>query len=90
MQEADYAMTYFHIGDLEHQPYKMMTKEDYEAYFHVTGSFKNRFTRMVKRSLGTKGGAFDKMCSLVRGMEFVNLEEADRRIDWKAAKIVEL
>lgn len=89
MKESDYVMTYFHISDLEHHPYKMMSREAYESYFKQPGTFKNRFTRMIKRSLGSSG-AFDKMCDLVRAFDYVNLEEADKTIDWDKAKVVEL
>lgn len=85
MKASDYVMTYFHIGDLEHHPYKMMTREAYESYFKQPGTFKNRFVRMVKHSLGSSG-AFDKMCNLVRAFEYMNLEEADKMIDWKEAE----
>ena len=89
MKESDYVMTYFHISDLEHHPYKMMSREAYESYFKQPGTFKNRFTRMMKRCIGSSG-AFDKMCNLVRAFDYVNLEEADRAIDWNKAKVVEL
>ena len=89
MKASDYVMTYFHINDLEHHPYKMMTKEEYESYFKQSGTFKNRFIRMVKHSLGSRG-AFDKMCNLVCAFDYLNLEEADKMIEWGEAKIVEL
>ena len=89
MKESDYVMTYFHISDLEHHPYKMMTREAYESYFKQPGTFKNRFTRMMKRCIGSSG-AFDKMCNLVRALDYVNLEEADKAIDWNEAKVVEV
>lgn len=89
MKSSDYVMTYIHINDLEHHPYKMMTKEAYESYFKQTGTFKNRFVRMIKGSIGS-GGAFDKMCYIVRLFDYVNLEDADKTIDWNKAKVVEV
>lgn len=89
MKASDYVMTYFHISDLEHHPYKMMSREAYESYFKQPGTFKNRFTRMMKRCIGSSG-AFDKMCNLVRAFDYVNLEEADKAIDWNEAKVVEV
>lgn len=89
MRASDYVMTYFHINDLEYHPYKLMTREAYESYFKQSGTFKNRLVRMVKGSIGS-GCAFDKMCSLVRAFDYVNLEEADKAIDWKDAKVVQL
>lgn len=89
MAASDYAMTYFHIGDLEYHKMKMEPKEDFESYYKVPGTFKNRFTRMVKQGLGTKR-AFDKMCKLVSAFDFANLDEADSSIEWEYAKVVEL
>lgn len=89
MKRSDYNMTYFHIGDLEHHPYKMMTKTEYESYFNESGTFKNRFARMIKHSLGTNG-AFDKMCDLVRSFEYINLDVADKSIDWKNTTTISL
>lgn len=89
MKRSDYVMTYFHINDLEHHPYKMMSREAYESYFKQPGTFKNRFTRMIKQSLGSSG-AFDKMCNLVRDFDYVNLEGADKVIEWDNSEIVEL
>lgn len=89
MKSSDYVMTYFHIGDLEHHPFKMMTKEAYESYFKQCGTFKNRFIRMIKGSIGSRG-AFDKMCNLVRAFDYVNLEDADKMIEWGKAKVVKL
>lgn len=89
MTNSDYVMTYFHIGDLMHQPYRMKTREEFESYFKESGTFRNRFTRMIKHSLGTKG-AFDKMCKLVRAFDYTNLEEADKSVLWESAKVVEL
>ena len=89
MKESNYVMTYFHISDLEHHPYKMMSREAYESYFKQPGTFKNRFTRMMKRCIGSSG-AFDKMCNLVRAFDYVNLERADKAIDWRNEKTIEL
>lgn len=89
MKESDYVMTYFHISDLEHHPYKMMSREAYESYFKQPGTFKNRFIRMTKRCIGSSG-AFDKMCNLVRAFDYVNIEQADKAIDWNEANVVEL
>ena len=89
MKESDFVMTYFHINDLEHHPYKMMSREAYECYFKQAGTFRNRFTRMVKRSLGSRG-AFEKMCNLMRSFDYVNVEKAEKLIDWGKAEIVEL
>jgi len=80
MQKSDYFIAYFHIGDLIHNQDGMMTKEEYETYFHETGSFKNRLVRYVKSNLGTKG-AFVKMEKLLKEGAFVNLQDADLHIE---------
>jgi len=89
IEHYDYVMTYFHIGDLEYCPLKMLSSEQYEQYFNQPGTFKRRFLRMIKNHIGTKG-AFDKMCDVVKSFEFVNLDTADSRIGWSKAKTVEL
>lgn len=42
----------------------------------------------MKRCLGSSG-AFDKMCALVRAFDYVNLEEADKAIEWDNSDVVE-
>ena len=88
MAKSDYAMCYFHIGDLVPEFGEVMTKKDYEAYFKESGTLKNRYMRYIKSNLGKKG-AFDKMMKLIAETEFMNLEEADKRMDWeKAPKVL--
>lgn len=89
MKESDYVMTYFHISDLEHHPYKLLEKDVYESYYKQSGTLINRFVKMVKKSLGSRS-AFDKMCDLVRSFDYENLDKADKIIDWKKTKVVEL
>lgn len=80
MLRSDYFIAYFHIGDLIHNQDGMMTKEEYEIYFRESGSFKNRLVRYVKSYLGTKG-AFAKMQKLLHEASFVNLQEADKKME---------
>ncbi len=80
----DYNMCYFHIGDLLEGGNKMKTKKEYEEYYHEPGTLMNRFKRYIKSGLGHHGG-FDKMESLICSDVFVNLDEADRLIDWDKA-----
>lgn len=82
IKTADYAMCYFHIGDLIHNKVGIMTREKYEMYFKEKGTLKNRVSRYLKSSLGTRT-AFDKMYKLIKENTFVSLEEADSLIDWK-------
>lgn len=89
MSKREYGMCYFHIADLLHKPYKMSSKQDFINYYKVAPTFKNRFTRMIKSSIGTKG-AFDKMKKLLSSIDFINIEKADKVIDWNNTKVVEL
>lgn len=81
MKRQTYSMTYFHIGDLLSEMKRMMTREEYEEYFKEKGNLLNRYKRYIKSNLGTKG-AFNKLVELIRSEEFINLAEADSRIDW--------
>ena len=87
MAKADYTMCYFHIGDLLPETSGVPTKERYEAYYKEPGTLKNRYMRFVKGNLGKKG-AFDKMSKLIASEKFVNLEQADKMIDWEKAQTV--
>lgn len=89
MKGNDYNMCYFHIGDLISEQNSVMTKKEYEDYYKELGTWKNRHKRYIKSNFGKKN-AFDKMMSLVRSMEFVNLEQADQMIDWENAPKVQL
>lgn len=87
MAKSDYAMTYFHIGDLVPESKSVMSRKEYEEYFKENGSIINRYKRFIKANLGKKG-AFDKMTRLIEQTSFINLAEADAQIDWeKAPKI---
>lgn len=81
INDSDYAMTYFHIGDLLHNKGRVMSCKEYEDYFKEPGTLKNRLVRYVKSNLGTKG-AFDKMSRLIKNNDFVSLETADSMIQW--------
>lgn len=86
---TDYAMTYFHIGDLLYNKGGIMTKEEYEKYFKEPGTLKNRVLRYIKSNLGTKT-AFDKMERLIKDFDFISISQAKDEIDWSALKIIEL
>lgn len=81
MEKSDYTMTYFHIADLIPESNGLMSKEDFEAYFKIPGTLKNRCMRYVKSNLGKKG-AFGKLLKLIETEDFVNLEQADAIIKW--------
>ena len=86
MAKSDYAMTYFHISDLLPETNGVMSKEAYEAYFKEKGTLVNRYKRYVKSNLG-KQSAFNKMMKLIDDMDFINLSEADSKVEWADNKI---
>lgn len=89
MNSSDYAMSYFHIGDLLHNRVGMMSRKEYEDYFKEPGSLKNRVVRYIKSNLGTKG-AFDKMSRLIKNNDFFSLEAADSMIQWSEKGTIHL
>lgn len=89
MNNSDYAMTYFHIGDLLHNKGGMMSRKEYEDYFKEPGTLKNRVVRYIKSNLGTKG-AFDKMVRLIKNNNLISLNDADSKINWSEKKILNL
>lgn len=89
MSKTDYSMSYFHIGDLVPGLSGIMNKDTFEKYYKIPGTLKNRTLRYVKTNLGKKS-AFGKLLSLIASKEFVNLEQADKIIDWEEAPSVVL
>lgn len=87
MAKVDYAMCYFHIGDLLPEKGGVPTKDEYEAYYKEPGTIKNRYMRHIKTNLGKKG-AFDKLMELIASEMYVNIEQADRLIDWGNASTI--
>lgn len=85
MKKADYAMTYFHIGDLVPDSVGVKTKEEYESYYKEPGTLKNRYLRYIKTNLGKKS-AFDKMLKLIDNLDFINIRQFDSSYDWKKAE----
>lgn len=81
MVKADYVMCYFHIGDMVPEMGGVMSKVAYEAYYKEPGTLKNRYVRYIKTNLG-KRGAFDKMSKMLASESFVNIAQADKKIDW--------
>ncbi|MDY4789563.1 MAG: polysaccharide deacetylase family protein [Bacteroidales bacterium] len=82
IRKSNYTMTYFHIGDLLSDQHKFKSKKEYEIYFKEPGTLINRSKRYIKSNLGMKG-AYNKLEKLIQTTEFINLEEADKTIDWK-------
>lgn len=87
MTKVDYAMFYFHIGDLIPEKDGLMSKEAFEKYYKIPGTLKNRYMRYIKTNLGKKK-AFGKLMELIATEDFVNLEQADNMIDWEQAPSV--
>lgn len=53
MKEADYNMTYFHIGDIF--PIKRQIDDAaFESYFKIPATKKNRLIRNLKSNIGKK------------------------------------
>lgn len=78
---SNYAMCYFHIGDLLPESKGMMSRKEYEDYFKESGSFVNRYKRYIKSNLGKKG-AYKKLQTLIKTTPFMNLAQADEIVDW--------
>lgn len=89
MSKTDYSMSYFHIRDLIPEKDGLMSEEAFEQYYKIPGTLKNRYLRYIKTNLGKKK-AFGKMMELIDTEEFVNLEQADKMIDWGQAPSVVL
>tara|TARA_R110001606_G_scaffold24223_3_gene80425 strand:- start:3619 stop:4497 length:879 start_codon:yes stop_codon:yes gene_type:complete len=89
MRLQNYTMTYFHIGDLITEKKSILTKEEFEKYFKEDGSFLNRYKRYIKSNLGTKS-AYNKLSELIRAKEFINLNQADAKIDWNLTPKIKL
>ncbi len=80
-------MTYFHLNDLISEPKKLMSREAYESYFKERGTLINRYKRFIKSNIGT-GDAMGKLIRLIQKNDFLNIETADKAIDWDNAPVV--
>lgn len=88
IRKASYSMCYFHIGDLLPETSGVLSRQEYEDYFKEPGTLKARYLRYFKTNFGKKN-ALDKLMRLVSDVFFVNLEQADKQIDWaKAPKVL--
>lgn len=85
IEQSNYTMTYFHIGDLLHNKGRIMSKSEYENYFKEKGTLNNRVIRYLKSHIGTQG-AFRKMSKLIRNIDLVSLSYAAEQIEWKSVK----
>ncbi|MBW9199775.1 DUF3473 domain-containing protein [Bacteroidales bacterium SW299] len=89
IQQSEYSVSYFHIGDLMPHKGGMLSQNQYEYYFKEKGTLLNRCKRYIKSNLGTKY-TFSKMTRLLNGNHFTNLRDANRQIDWNVTPIIDL
>lgn len=87
MAKSDYCMAYFHIRDLIPEASGVLSREKYESYFKEPGTLRNRYSRHIKTNI-CKKHAFDKLVRLIESENFVNLEQADKIIDWESKSTV--
>lgn len=81
IKKNPYSMCYFHIGDLLPETSGLMSREAFEDYFKEKGTLLNRYKRFLKGNFGKKN-AFEKLCQLVFHFDFINIDEADKIIQW--------
>ena len=89
MAKTDYSIAYFHIRDLLVESNRVMSKERYETVFKEKGTFKARYMRYLKSSVGKKQ-AMSKLLKLIDQVDFINIAEAEKKINWASVPIVEL
>ena len=89
MKHRDYTIWYFHLNDLISEQKKIVSREQYENYYHEPGTLLNRYMRYIKTSIGS-AGAFDKLTKLMDKGNFVNIRHAVEIIDWSKVKTVNL
>ena len=82
-------MTYFHLGDLNPVIDGLMSKESYERYFGELGTMKARYLRYFKTNFGVSGNKC-KLFKLLNRVDFINIANAEAKIDWNLAPVVSL
>ena len=87
MNNSNYCMCYFHIGDLLPETKGVYSRKDYETYFKEPGTLKNRYTRFFKANFGKKN-AWNKLDILIRENDFEGLGEAEKAIDWNFVPLI--
>lgn len=73
-KDSDYNMYYFHVYDLVKEKTKMVSREEFEEYYKVKGTIKNRLSRHFKSNIG-RNTAFSKLKKLIFDFEFVSIKE---------------
>lgn len=84
LEQSNYNMTYFHIDDFTTSMSKVMSRKEYEDYFHENGSLLNRYKRYFKRNIGKKN-SFSKLKLIIEDCPFCNISEADQLHNWDNA-----
>lgn len=74
MNKSTYNMCYFHIKDLLTERQKLLSKAEYEDYFKEPGTFKNRYLRYFKTSVGRRN-ALKNLEKLLDSFMFLSVEE---------------
>ena len=87
INSSPYSICYFHIDDLLPEIRGVFSRDEYESYYNEKGSMFNRYKRYYKSNLGKKN-AWNKLKKLIRCCDFVNLEMADKSIDWINCPII--
>ena len=87
MKNREYNICYFHLNDLIEQRISFMSKTDFEDYFKIPGTIKNRLIRYMKSNIGN-GGAYDKFEKLLKNNSFTSVRDCE--IDWSKVNKVEL
>ncbi len=82
MNSHSYSMLYFHMGDLVQEHKEMMTRDAYEKYFKEKGTLKRRLIRCLKSNI-SMGNALDKLNTLIKRNDLINLSIANETIVWK-------
>ena len=72
IQHRDYTICYFHLKDLVDERVGLLSKADYEDYFHEKGTLKNRLSRYVKDNI-SGGDAFKTLCRLMADFTFTGI-----------------
>ncbi len=89
LNHSEYAMMYFHISDLAAIKSKFLSRKSYEEYYKEDGLFFRRCKRYFKDNF-TFGNTIDKFKIIIKNNNFINLETADKLIDWNMINIINL
>ena len=81
MAKSDYAMTYFHIGDLLPERHKIMSRREYEDYFKERALFFCRLKNLIKKDYG-RHGSMQKLFRLIDFFDYIDLESATHFVEW--------